>query len=177
LWAELILGRYALPIPPKKESLLARHAHGLIEEGRQLLRNIPGGHRSEAAEYSLLPDAERAIIALGHASAYSAAQKAGVPQVLLDIYECVAIRDDPVWFSEKAGISRDAQREREGVALRKAAPDIEKHLEDLDIKHAVRSSIISDQDWLAQVQRMPKFTGNAQSGIPGVHPALDGARL
>jgi acyl-CoA oxidase len=177
LWAELILGRYALPIPPKKESLLARHAHGLIEEGRQLLRNIPGGHRSEAAEYTLLPDAERAIIALGHASAYSAAQKAGVPQVLLDIYECAAIRDDPVWFSEKAGITRDAQREREGVALRKAVPDIEKHLEDLDIKHAVRSSIISDQDWLAQVQRMPKFTGNAQSGIPGVHPSLDGARL
>jgi acyl-CoA oxidase len=177
LWGELILGRYTLPIPAAKESLLAKHAHGLLEEGRQILRTIPGGHRSEAAEYMLLPEAERAVVALGHASAYTAAQKAGVPKVLLDLYECAAIRDDPSWFSENAGINREAQRVREGVALRQAAPDIEKHLEDLNIKHAVRSSIISDSNWLAQVQRMPKYIGNAQSGIPGVIPAKDGSRL
>ncbi|KAI0263647.1 acyl-CoA oxidase [Gloeopeniophorella convolvens] len=177
LWGELVLGRYTLPIPDAKDSLLAKHAHGLLEEGRQTLRRIPGGHRSEAAEYELLPESERAILALGHASAYAAARRAGVPQVLLDIYECAAIRDDPAWFSENAGLSREAQRAKEGAALREASPDIEKHLEDLNVGYAVRASIVSDEAWLAQVQRMPKYTGNAQSGIPGVTPGTDGARL
>ena len=177
LWGELVLGRYSLPIPAAKESLLATHAHGLLGEARQTLRRLPGGHRSEAAEYELLPEAERAIVAQGHACAYSAARRAGVSQVLLDIYECAAIRCDPSWFSENAGISRADQRTREGAALRAAAPDIEKHLEDLNVGYAVRASIVSDSAWLGQVQRMPKYKGNAQSGIPGVIVGSDGARL
>ena len=177
LWGELVLNRYTLPIPDAKESLLAKHAHALLDGSRQILQRIPGGHRSEAAKYELLPESERAVIALGHACAYSAAKKAGVPQVLLDVYECAAIRDDPAWFSENVGLSREMQRAREGAALRAAAPDIEKHLEELNVKYAVRASIISDADWLAQVQRMPKYTGNAQSGIPGVTLGKGGARL
>lgn len=177
LWGELVLNRYTLPIPDAKESLLAKHAHALLDEGRQILQRIPGGHRSEAAKYELLPESERAVIALGHACAYSAAKKAGVPQVLLDLYECAAIRDDPAWFSENVGLSREKQRAREGAALRGAAPDIEKHLEELNVKYAVRASIISEADWLAQVQRMPSYTGNAQSGIPGFTPGKNGARL
>jgi len=177
LWGELVLGRYTLPIPAAKESLLAKHAHGLLGEARQTLRRLPGGHRSEAAEYELLPEAERAIVAQGHACAYSAARRAGVSQVLLDLYECAAIRCDQAWFSENAGISRAEQRAREGKALRAAAPDIEKHLEDLDVGYAVRASIVSDSTWLGQVQRMPKYKGNAQSGIAGVIAGTDGARL
>lgn len=68
LWGELLLGRYALPIPSAKEYLLAKHAHRLLEEARQTLRRLLGGHRSEAAEYELLPEAERAIVAQGHAA-------------------------------------------------------------------------------------------------------------
>ncbi len=177
LWGELVLGRYTLPIPPAKESLLAKHAHALLDEGRQVLRRVPGGHRSETAEYELLPEAERAVCALGHASAYSAARRAGVPQVLLDLYECAAIRGDPTWFSENVGLTRAEQRAKEGVALRAAAPDIERHLEDLNVGYAVRASIVSDAAWLGQVERMPKYKGNAQSGIPGVTPGKDGARL
>ncbi|KAH8999690.1 hypothetical protein EDB86DRAFT_3075757 [Lactarius hatsudake] len=177
LWGELVLGRYTIPIPSAKESLLAKHAHGLLDSGRQVLRRVPGGHRSETAEYELLPEAERSVIALGHACAYSAAQRAGVPQVLLDLYECAAIRGDPTWFSENVGLTRAEQRTKEGTALRAAAPDIEKHLEDLNVGYAVRASIVSDAAWLGQVERMPKYKGNAQSGIPGVTPGKDGARL
>ncbi|KAI9434571.1 acyl-CoA oxidase [Lactarius indigo] len=177
LWGELVLGRYTLPIPLAKESLLAKHAHALLDEGRQVLRRIPGGHRSETAEYELLPEAERAVTALGHACAYSAARRAGVPQVLLDLYECAAIRGDPTWFSESVGLTRADQRAKEGAALRAAAPDIEKHLEELKVGYAVRASIVSDAAWLGQVERMPKFKGNAQSGIPGVTPGKDGALL
>jgi acyl-CoA oxidase len=177
LWGELVLGRYRLPIPSAKESLLAKHAHRLLEEARQTLRRLPDGHRSEAAEYELLPEAERAIVAQGHACAYSAARRAGVSQVLLDLYECAAIRCDSAWFSESAGISRADQRTREGAALRAAAPDIERLLEDLDVGYAVRASIVSDAAWLGQMERMPKYKGNAQSGIPVVIPGNDGARL
>jgi hypothetical protein len=142
-----------------------KHAHAHLEEGRQTLRRVPGGHRSEAAEYELLPESERAVVALGHACAYSAARRAGVPQVLFDLYECAAIRDDPAWFSEHAGLNREA------------APDVERHLEELNVKYAVCASIVSDSSWPAQVHRMPKYIGNAQCGIPGVTPGTDGARL
>ncbi|KAH8985252.1 hypothetical protein EDB86DRAFT_2771704, partial [Lactarius hatsudake] len=51
----------------------ARARASIIDEGRQALRRIPGGHRSETAEYALLPESDRAIVALSHASAYSTA--------------------------------------------------------------------------------------------------------
>lgn len=177
LWGELVLGRYTLPAPGARESLLAKHAHALLSEARHVLRRLPGGLRSEAAEYELHPESERSIVAFGHACAYSAARRAGVPQVLLDLYECAAIRGDPAWFSENVGLTREEQRAKEGAALRAAAPDIEKHLEDLNVAYAVRASIVSDVAWLGQVERMPKYKGNAQSGIPGVTPGKDGARL
>ncbi|KAH9014503.1 acyl-CoA oxidase [Lactarius pseudohatsudake] len=170
LWGELVFGRYTIPIPSAKESLLAKHAHGLLDEGRQVLRRVPGGHRSETAEYELPLEAERSVIRAWP-------RRAGVPQVLLDLYECAAIRGDPAWFSENVGLTRAEQRAKEGTALRAAAPDIEKHLEDLNIGYAVRASIVSDAAWLGQVERMPKYKGNAQSGIPGVTPGKDGARL
>ncbi|KAH8986458.1 hypothetical protein EDB92DRAFT_1879168 [Lactarius akahatsu] len=163
LWGELVLGRYTIPIPSKKESLLAKHAHGLLDEGRQVLRRVSGGDRSETAEYELPLKAERSVTALGHACAYSAAQRVGVPQVLLDLYECAAIRGDPTWFSENVGLTRAEQRAKEGTALRAAAPDIEKHLEDLNVGYALG--------------QMPEYKGNAQSGIPGVTPGKDGACL
>lgn len=116
-------------------------------------------------------------MAHGHACAYSAARRAGVSQVLLDLYECAAIRGDPCWFSENAGITRAEQRAREGAALRAAVPDVEQYLEDLDVGYAVRASIVSDAAWLGQVERMPKYKGNAQSGISGIIPGNDSARL
>ncbi|KAF8262180.1 hypothetical protein EI94DRAFT_1809183 [Lactarius quietus] len=99
LWGELVLGRYMLPIPASKDSLLTKHAHGLLEEARQTLHRLPGGHHSEAAEYELLPKAERAIIAQGHACTYSTSRHAGVSQVLLDLYECAAIHCNQAWLS------------------------------------------------------------------------------
>ncbi|KAH9172438.1 hypothetical protein EDB89DRAFT_1833040, partial [Lactarius sanguifluus] len=97
------------PYSGRKDLLLAAHAHALLEEGRQALRRIPGGHRSETAEYALLPESERAIVALGHVSAYSVRGEAVIPQALLDLYDRSAIRDAPCWFSEKAGINQNAQ--------------------------------------------------------------------
>ncbi|KAH9012787.1 hypothetical protein EDB85DRAFT_2158719 [Lactarius pseudohatsudake] len=105
------------PYSSRKDSLLAEHAHALLEEGRQALRRIPGGYRSETAEYALLPESERPIVALGHASAYS-------------------IRGEG-WYSSTCTSALSATSP--GVALPRVAPDIEKHFVGLNIKHAVRS--------------------------------------
>ncbi len=177
LWEELALGHCRLPIPTAKESLLAKHAHGLLDEGRRVLRRQTSGPRSEACAYLLQPEAERAVVALGHACAYSAARRAGVPQVLLDLYECAAVRADPAWFSENVALRREDQRARETAALCAAVQDVERLLGDLNVAHAVRASIVSDVAWAGQVERMPKYRGNAQSAIPGVTVGSEGARL
>ena len=164
LWGELVLGRYALPIPSAKEFLLAKHAHGLLEEVRQTIRRLPGGHRSEAAEYELLPEAERAIVAQGHAAR-------GCRRCYLT---CTSARRSAV---TRLGSPRTpairARTSARGRAPR-SAPDIERYL---DVGYAMRASIVSDAAWPGQVERMPKYKGNAQSGIPGVMPGNDGARL
>ena len=67
-------------------------------------------------------------------------------------------------------------RERRGMLLC-FAPDIEKYLADLNVGYTMPASIVSDSAWLGQVQCMPKYRDNAQSGIPGVITDTDGARL
>ena len=50
-------------------------------------------HRGAAVEYYLLPQAERAVMALGHAMAYAAARDSGaVPASLLAIYKAGVVR-------------------------------------------------------------------------------------
>ena len=167
LWGELVFGRYVLPIPSAKKSLLMKHAHSLLEEVRQTIRRLPGGHRSEAAEYELLPEAERAIVAQSHAAQ-------GCRRCYLT---CTSARRSAV---TRLGSPRTpairARTSARGRAPR-SMPDIERYLEDLDVGYAMRASIVSDAVWLGQVERMPKYKGNAQSGIPGVMPGNDGARL
>ncbi|KAH8985399.1 hypothetical protein EDB92DRAFT_1370574 [Lactarius akahatsu] len=121
--------------------------HALLEEGPQALHRIPGSHCSETAEYTLLPESERAIVALSHISAYSVCGGGWHSPALLNLYECSAFRDVPCWFfSEKARINQKWSA-RQGVALPWVALDIGKHFVDLNIKHAVRS----DSNWLTQV--------------------------
>ena len=56
-------------------------------------------------------------------------------------------------------------------------PDIEKYLADLNVGYTIPASIVSNSVWLGQVQCMPKYRDNAQSGIPGVIIDTYGARL
>ncbi|KAH9975077.1 hypothetical protein BGW80DRAFT_1170019 [Lactifluus volemus] len=131
--------------PDAKESLLAKHAHGLLEESRRVIHRLPGGHRYEAAQYELLLESEPAVIVLGHACAYSASRRAKFPR------RCLTCTSAPPFVATQRG---SLQRANEGSVLREAAPNNEKYLGDLDIKYAVRASIISDENWLDQVQRM-----------------------
>ncbi|EGO19913.1 hypothetical protein SERLADRAFT_442727 [Serpula lacrymans var. lacrymans S7.9] len=109
LFSELLLNRYTIPLPPSDHSLLAHHAHSLLSENLSLLASLPGGHRSPTYNSLILPQAELAIEAMGHALAYAAALASHVPQPILDVYESAVIRRDPAWYSEHGGLSRVQQ--------------------------------------------------------------------
>ncbi|KAI6157136.1 acyl-CoA oxidase [Pisolithus tinctorius] len=161
LFSELVLQRYHIVIPDPSESLLAQHAHSILDENRALLRQIPDGHRSEAFNSIVLPQAESTIEAIGHAMAYSAALHSGLPRPILDVYECAVIRRDPAWYSENAGLTRLAQRMREDRAVTAAMPHLESYLDDLQIEGYVSAPIVSDMAWKEYVGAMPVYVGNA----------------
>lgn len=161
LFSELVQKKYRIPLPDPSESLLAQHAHSILEENMDLLRQMPDGHRSNAFNSLLLPQSEAVIEAIGHALAYSAALHSGLPKQILDIYECAVIRRDPAWYSENAGLTRLAQRIREDKAVSAAMPHLEGYLDDLGIEEYVLAPIVSDKAWKEYVGAMPVYRGNA----------------
>ena len=78
LLSELLLERYTLPMPGPDDSILAQYAHSIIDGHKRRLADFRGGHRSQDAAYYLLPQAESAIMAIGHCSAFAAARDAGI---------------------------------------------------------------------------------------------------
>lgn len=161
LFSELVQKKYRIPLPDPSESLLAQHAHSILEENMDLLSQMPDGHRSSAFNSLLLPQSEIAIEAIGHALAYSAALHSGLPKQILDIYECAVIRRDPAWYSENAGLTRLVQRMREDKAITAVMPHLEGYLDDLSIEEYVSAPIVSDKAWKEYVGAMPVYTGNA----------------
>ncbi|KIJ62260.1 hypothetical protein HYDPIDRAFT_30524 [Hydnomerulius pinastri MD-312] len=161
LFSELLLQRYRMPLPDASESLLAQHAASLLEENIELLKQLRGGHRSQAYNNFILPQAELAIEAMGHALAYSAGLMNGLPRPILDVYECAVIRRDPAWYTENAGLTRIIQRIREDDAVTSAIPHLDTYLDDLGIEEYVSAPIVSDGAWKEYYGTMPVFTGNA----------------
>ena len=113
--------------------MLARHAVALLEENRQLFTSLKCDHRSDLFNNLLLQQSQPVIEAMGHASAYSAALEAGLPQCVLDPFECSIMRLDPAWYSEYAGINRD-QRLREDAAISSMIPHLSTLLSDINIR-------------------------------------------
>ena len=103
------------------------------------------------------------------------ARLTGVSRVLLDLYESAGIRCGPSRFSENVGITRKKQHEREGATLCAARRTSRSTLWTLTWSTPV---CVDHQHlaWFGQVQRMPKYQGNAQSGIPGIVAGTDGSR-
>ncbi|KAG2125666.1 acyl-CoA oxidase [Suillus clintonianus] len=161
LFSELLLQRYKMPLPDPSESLLARHAASILEENLTLLSSLREGHRSQSFNSLILPQAELAVESMGHALAYSAGLKSGLPKPILDVYECAVIRRDPAWYSENAGLTRILQRIREDEAIISMLPHLDTYLNNLAIEDYVPVPIISDEAWKEYYGVMPVFTGNA----------------
>ena len=165
LFSELLLERYQMPLPDTSDSLLAKHALSLFEENKALLQKLPRGHRDPAFNTLILPQAEHAIEAMGHAMAYSAAVRGGLPKPILDVYECAVVRCDPAWYVEQGGLTRFKQRVCEDDAVTRAMPHLATYLDHLDIEAYVSAPIVSDAAWKAYLGAMSVFRGSAQPSL------------
>ncbi|KAH6904274.1 acyl-CoA oxidase [Coprinopsis sp. MPI-PUGE-AT-0042] len=161
LFSELVQGRYALPLPGPSESALAQHTHSVLDENVALYKHFGSDHRSAEFNSLILPQSQLAIESIGHAMAYSAAVEAGLPQAILDVYECAIIRQDPAWYSESLGITRMQQRIREDQAVTSFMRRLPDYLSDLKIENYVQAPIVEDSTWKSYVSLLPQYSGNA----------------
>jgi acyl-CoA oxidase len=171
LFSELLLGRYTVPLPDPKSSLLAQHATSLLTENREILNGLEG-HRSEAFNNLILPQSQSVIEAIGHAMAYSAAVDAKLPRPILDVYESLVIRQDPAWYTEQVGVTRSQQRLREDAAFTSVMEHLDFYLDELQIADYVSAPILSDSAWKAYSSSLPAYTGNATANYPQIQAML-----
>ncbi|KAF8956577.1 acyl-CoA oxidase [Flammula alnicola] len=167
LFSELLQGHFEVPLPDPSESLLAQHAASLLQENHNLFTSLKCEHRSDAFNSLILPQSQNVVEAIGHALAYSAAVKAGLPKPILDIYESAVIRQDPAWYSEEAKISRMEQRIREDAAVSSFMPHLDTFLGQLGIENYVSAPIVSDKEWKVYLESLTVYSGSA---IPQVEP-------
>jgi acyl-CoA oxidase len=158
LFSELILGRYALPLPAKSESVLANHAHGALEFGTHLLRDSAQGHRDQKFQYLALPIAESSVAALGHAMAYSAAQKAGVSRELLQAFELGVMDLDPLWYFEHEGVGHLERLKRKANLMQDALPRLPTYLDSLGVEKYVRASIVREDSLKSALEKLPSYS-------------------
>lgn len=167
LFSELLQGHFEVPIPHASESLLDKHAASLLQENRDLFTSLKCEHRSNAFNSLILPQAQIVVESIGHALAYSAAMKAGLPKPILDVYEAAVIRQDSAWYSEEVRISRMDQRIREDAAVSSFMPHLDTFLTQLDIVNYVSAPIVTDKAWKDYLANLTVYTGRA---IPKVEP-------
>ena len=162
-FSELVQGSYTVPLPPAEESLLALHAHGVLNENQDLFHTIlQRDHRSPAFNSLIVPQSQLAIEAIGHALAYSAALKLRMPLPILNMYEASVIRLDPTWYAENVGLSRMQQRLKEDTAVNDMLPQLNKYLDKLDMeKYCEAVPIVSDGAWKAYYAALPTLSGKA----------------
>lgn len=147
MFSELLQERYALPQPSHTNTLLSQHSFHIFSTSRELLDSFPNGHRDEDFNNLILPQSEPAVAALGHAIAYSNALDEGVPQPLLDLFECAVIRTDPAWYAEHAGITGEVFRDMEDKAARAVLPGLKTYIDGLGVRPWITAPIISDDAW------------------------------
>lgn len=173
LFSELVLAKYEFALPRPTESLLAHHAFSLIAEERQLVTSFGTQRYSDAFNNLTLPQSQIAVEAIGQAMAFSAAKQANLPQTILDMYECTAIRQDSAWYSDVGGISRMDQRVREEKAVTAMIPQLSEYLDGLGIENYVSAPIVSDEKWKQYLEELPVCAGNAASdGVMRLRAAL-----
>ncbi|KAI0035653.1 acyl-CoA oxidase [Vararia minispora EC-137] len=166
LFSELLQERYALPLPPSSDSLLAQHAQSLLNDNIQLVGSISGGHRSQEFQDLILPQAEGAIAAFGHAMALSAARSAHVPEDLLDIYMLGVVDLDPSWYLQHANFDKMLLLRRKASLMHRTLPRLNQYLDELEVADYVRAPIISDGSLKEHMAALPTYTTPHEEGKP-----------
>ncbi|KAE8356114.1 acyl-CoA dehydrogenase NM domain-like protein [Aspergillus coremiiformis] len=159
LGTELILDRYHLPPARDPECIFAQHEKGLLEESRAILQGIPGGHRSDEFNASILTRCQSIVEATGHRLAYEAAVKAGVHCDLLSLYKIGVMLHDPSWYIEHTNLSRERMFAEESRALSTVLPQLDSLLDQTGVEPYCTSPILSQDCWKAFVNELETHAG------------------
>ena len=79
--------------------------------------------------------------------AYSYAMQEGVPQPLLDLFECAMINQDPAWYAEHMGITADVRRTWEDRAVNAVLPSLKEYIDGLAVRPWITAPILTDATW------------------------------
>ncbi|PPQ88194.1 hypothetical protein CVT25_005159 [Psilocybe cyanescens] len=172
LFSELLQGHFELPLPDPSESLLAHHAASILQENHDLFLSLNCEHRSDSFNFLILPQSEKVVEAIGHALAYSAAVKSGLPKPILDVYESAIIRQDPAWYSEQGSLTRMEQRVREDAAISSFMVHLDDFLDQLDVENYVSAPIVSDHAWKSYLEGLTTYSGNAVPSVERLQAVL-----
>ncbi|KAF8510475.1 acyl-CoA dehydrogenase/oxidase [Hysterangium stoloniferum] len=160
LATEILIGRYELPSSPNPDSLLSKHEQGILNENTAVATMY--GHRSDTFASRVLPQCQAIVEAIGHRMAYDAALADGIPDSLLQLYACSAIKNDMAWYVENKVLSRSELVGMEGAALEAAKPHLRRWIEELRVDPYVKAPITSDRKWFEFVGKLNVFRGEAR---------------
>ena len=141
---------------------------GSLNSARETPRHLPSVQRSETAAYELIPEAEREVVAKGHTCVRASRVYRGCCSTCTSPLESAAARPG----SPRTSASRARSSMRGKVPLRRTSRSTLWTLTWSTSVCVNRQHLV----WFGQVQRMPKYRGNAQNGISGIVAGTDGAR-
>ena len=172
VFSDVLKERYTLPEPSHSETLLSKHYAGIHARCMAMAEKFPRGHRDSRFDGLIQPQCEPALLALGHALAYSAAMDAKVPEPLLDIFEVAMVKQDPGWYSQFAGVTDEDRMIREARAVERALPHLKEYIDDLNIRQYVTAPIVTDHAWQDWMHHLKWFHHDSASSTRNLHPRL-----
>ncbi|KFY67368.1 hypothetical protein V496_01638 [Pseudogymnoascus sp. VKM F-4515 (FW-2607)] len=159
LAAEVLLGRYQLPLARDPTSLLARHESGVWDEARQIAIDIKGAGRTAKFNAHILPRCRQLVEATGQRMAYEAAQAyKNIPSEILAVFEANCIAADRSWYVEHEGSNRTDLFTQQVKAFEAVLPQLQELLECQAAPWAT-SPILKEKDWEYFVNTLPVFRG------------------
>ncbi|KFY23161.1 hypothetical protein V491_02635 [Pseudogymnoascus sp. VKM F-3775] len=148
LAAEVLLGRYQLPVARDPTSLLARHESGVWDEARQIATGIKGTGRSAGFNAHILPRCRQLVEATGQRMAYEAAQASkDIPLEILKLFEANCIAADQSWYCEHVGSNRMNLFNQQVKAFEAILPQLQELLETCQAASWATSPIVKEKDW------------------------------
>ncbi|KAJ6497912.1 acyl-CoA oxidase [Mycena vulgaris] len=146
LATEILLEKYSMPPSENPRSLLGLHENGLMEKYRSVITSS-GGHRSAKFASHVIPHCEKIVRAIGYRMAYDAAVASKVPQSLIDIFVCNAIKADLGWYVQNQLLTSEALDDMEDSAIERSLPHVEKWVEDMKVGPYIAAPIVSKVAW------------------------------
>ncbi|KAK0185212.1 acyl-CoA oxidase [Armillaria mellea] len=125
------------------------------------------GHRGDHYRSFILPQSQTIIESIGHRMAYDSAVTQGVPQALIDIYECYAIKRDVGRYIEAGVLTQDQVAAMEDRAMTAAFPHMSQWVDGMGVSDYLKAPILSEDRWDKFVDGLPSI-GVEEKGLTNV---------